>query len=429
MLAIVNALFAASILSTFASKQSTTDTWGNVKIPLIEHYENASTPDAQGWFNSSTGPNVYSSLVRIPISNVNDSSLVYALPSLEAKYFYIDCSVSNSFFPPYDGNNISQSIDNFTLGADGLEASMWSVDNSTIRVVMNPAELTPRTFSYNMQSIGGSFCSVTTSYVECEVGCITGNCSVSKIRRSRLPHLPPAFTFDAYVRTWGDFASDFVSSIVGHPGEWTPVQSYIVKPEDPLAIQTANGYSFPNITTSVSNETFSVRLGQLMNGYWNCLNGRHVISSGLSPDTAFIDGKNYTPNIYTLDNATTIAGTKSFSTEVIECNYGWLVVLCLASTMLAAAVVANVIIRHFLIQVPDVMFNISSLTTRNNPYIAVPSLGTYANSSDRAKRLKHLRVRFGDVESKNHIGKLAIALVDHEKGYDVAEARKQRLYE
>jgi len=47
---IINALFVTLILSPLSTRLSTVDTWGNVKIPLIENYGNESTPDSERWF-------------------------------------------------------------------------------------------------------------------------------------------------------------------------------------------------------------------------------------------------------------------------------------------------------------------------------------------------------------------------------------------
>jgi hypothetical protein len=41
-------------------------------MSLIEHYENISKPETQGWLDTTIGTTVYSSLVGVPMSNVND---------------------------------------------------------------------------------------------------------------------------------------------------------------------------------------------------------------------------------------------------------------------------------------------------------------------------------------------------------------------
>ena len=75
------------------------------------------------------------------------------------------------------------------------------------------------------------------------------------------------------------------------------------------------------------------------------------------------------------------------------------------------------------------MLNISSLATRNNEYIALPSHGTFLDASDRAKLLKDMKIRFGDVEPDSHAGKLAIGCLDPPSMQPVAKVRKGRSYE
>jgi hypothetical protein len=50
------------------------------------------------------------------------------------------------------------------------------------------------------------------------------------------------------------------------------------------------------------------------------------------------------------------------------------------------------------------MMNISSLATRNNPYIPLPEGGTDLGASTRARLLKGLRVRFGDIKAGSKVG-------------------------
>ena len=80
----------ASLISV---RSSPVDTWGNVKIPWIENYENGSTADSEGWFTHDTNRatiDTYSSLTGVPISGVNDSSVNYTM-NMETKYLRLEC--------------------------------------------------------------------------------------------------------------------------------------------------------------------------------------------------------------------------------------------------------------------------------------------------------------------------------------------------
>lgn len=108
--------------------------------------------------------------------------------------------------------------------------------------------------------------------------------------------------------------------------------------------------------------------------------------------------------------------------------------LCIASILLIVASLVSPIMHYFLLKGPDVMMNISSLATRNNPHIPLPGNGTYLEASDRAKLLKGLKVRFGDVrcaenQNASYVGSLAIGSVENDEMPRIARVRTGRWYE
>ncbi|KAK4542446.1 hypothetical protein LTR36_006698 [Oleoguttula mirabilis] len=133
----------------------------------------------------------------------------------------------------------------------------------------------------------------------------------------------------------------------------------------------------------------------------------------------------------TLPNATSpflagssnTTGTQSSSHDIIVCHQGWFVALTIASTVMVLAGLSHPLVGCYLSQAPDIMLNISSLATKYNPYIAVPSSGTLLAASERAKLLTNLKVRYGDVEASADVGRLAIASFD-----GAQSVRKGRLY-
>ena len=72
--------------------------------------------------------------------------------------------------------------------------------------------------------------------------------------------------------------------------------------------------------------------------------------------------------------------------------------------------------------------NFSSLATRNNAFVPVPSSGTYLDAAHRFKLLRNVRLRFGDAEGKADTGSLVIgAYGGAEEG--IGRVRKGRVYE
>lgn len=421
---IIDALFLSSLVAPFSDRTSSIDTWNNVKIPMVETYENTSTADDQGWFTTSNDSDVYSSLVGLPISGINGSFVNFGV-SVEAQYLKLDCPVVQEL-----------ETDEILTGAN-----ISSSDNSTVRWSANPADLEPRSFNYtwdyswehpgNYSYATFANCSITTTYVEADIRCntsIQSTCRASRLRRSQRNNRPKAFTLlDAYVNSWAMFTNFFGDSIEGHPGYPTIVQNYLVNPTNPLdGREGTEGWLAGNTADSPSNEVYAIRLGQLMNSYWTLMNGIHAIPGGMTPKTAFMEGTDVSDTDGMLANSSTVIGTRSTDTTVIQCHPGWVVALSVASMSLIIAVVYRLIIRHFFTRGPDLMVNISSLAARDNPYMPLPGGETFVNTNARTRFLRDMKVQFGDVEGERDVGKLAIGSYSRVDG--IKRVRKGRLY-
>jgi hypothetical protein len=442
---IVNALFLSLMASPVAVRSSSVDTWGNVKIPWIENFENGSIADSEGWFTHDTSHDTidsYSSLAGVPMSGVNDSSLNYTM-NMETTYLRLECPLV--YYQNYSSpNGTAQFEDNDTgyiLETNGTKvffgtgAVIWSNDDSIQRWhdytnLANLTTLQPRTFFYASRGPTGlSQCSITTTYVEAEIACNT-TCAVARLRRSHLPtNLPPAFMqIDNYPNGWEDFSSAFVTSVIGHPETPTPVQIYLYEPENAFsaAMWTSSIQTIPPITSDV----YAARLGLQINTYWGLMNGMYAIPGGIGPTTALVAGSNNTAGGGFLANVTTANGTQTSSTQVIEAHDGWIIALSIASIVMILASLIPPILRYAFTRSPDIMLNISSLATRNNPYVPLPASGTYMAPSDRARLLKNLKVKFGDVEAESDVGRLTIASADKGGGEKwVGRVNKGRRYE
>ncbi|KAI1411309.1 hypothetical protein F5Y13DRAFT_191584 [Hypoxylon sp. FL1857] len=423
---IINSLFISSLISPDSTKQSAVDTWGNVKVPLIETYENSSTPDSQGWFTTGDSNITYSSLVGLPVSGFGGNFIKHSV-SMEAQYLYLNCPVVYGLW-----FNIS-TID-AGLSFIGPGAEMWSLDDSLERMQIastDPAKMArPRWFSYqwwDSPTNMTSNCSITTTYVEVDVECGgSATCAVSRLRRSRLAHPPAAFTLmDTWAQSWGTFGHNFVNSMAGHPAYGTAVQFYLLNPSNPLAGYSNSDYGTDSHPT---NDVYAARLGQLVNTYWTCINGMHAVPGGMTPETAYMEGTNLSSPANFLANSSISVGTRSTSTPVIKCDYGWVVALSIASMVLVLASLVHPIVRFFFTTAPDLMLNVSSLAMRDNPYVALPANGTFLAASDRARLLKKMKVRFGDVDGASEVGVLAIASLDPPGVKNVENVRKLRLY-
>ena len=429
-LAVVDGLFVASLLSPWKTKLSSVDTWDNVKIPVIEAVENSSTPDTNGWYSITTNNTVYSSLIGMPISNLQDVNVNSTL-MIETSYWHLDCPVlSPRWYPPninLSAINGPQSNWTGSVGMSGtlISNTTWPRDRSgSTDSQAVPDDLSPRSIVYNSwdndvnYTKTGSICNIYTTYVEAEISCAGLTCTASSMRRSKLPHPPATWTFfDTEGLTWLHFASVFVDLINGHSATATGVQIYFVDPSSPFNVNV-NQALF-----SLSRETYATRFAQLLNTVWAAMMGMYAIPEGLSTDTA-------SQNETTLDeqfvarfaNAT---GTKSRSVQVIECHEGWLVLLSVASLAMVLASLVYPVTR-MLSRTPQFLLNVSTMV-RDSPHVGIPVTGSTLGSTERARLTKKVRVRFGDVATGDEVGHLAVGSIG--MGRHVAKARNGRLYD
>jgi len=95
--------------------------------------------------------------------------------------------------------------------------------------------------------------------------------------------------------------------------------------------------------------------------------------------------------------------------------------------MIIASLVPR-IVRHYLTRGPGVMLNVSSLATRDSPFVALPTSGSFLDAMERARLMKDQKVRFGDVSAASGVGRLAIGTIDDTGACNVEPVRRKRLY-
>jgi hypothetical protein len=205
--------------------------------------------------------------------------------------------------------------------------------------------------------------------------------------------------------------------------------------------------NYANVSQT-SEENYTVRLGHILNAYFTSLNGFFAITAGINSDSAYFWDNNHTftipeardslwQDLYSSTmkrdkfktKAWSSEATKTERTEVIMAHRGWIIALCITSNLLIVSSLVSPFVHHFLVTGVDVAMNLSSLATRNNSHIPLPSTGTFLHASDRARLLSKLKVRFGDADSSANIGSLAIGSLDRTEISGIARVRTRRFYE
>lgn len=115
--------------------------------------------------------------------------------------------------------------------------------------------------------------------------------------------------------------------------------------------------------------------------------------------------------------AFTVAGVQTTAAMVYECVYGWLVVFMLANAVMLAAAVTGVWYGRRTI-VPDYLGFVSSLA-KESPFIRMPDVGVNMDGMDKARLVKDVKVRLGDISEsgggKGDVGRLAFARLEETK--------------
>jgi hypothetical protein len=453
------AVFVAAAMGSPTTKASPLDLWGNVKIPRIEGYEGVAPMDNEGWYETGEGDvDAYSSLIGIPIASINEPKFIDYVTRVQSPYLSLQCSINTTV---KEGPGVGdKGLPGPASSASGTGSAIyWDVpamgkaQNSSQkqRNEVSPETASPLSIKYVPIYNRSNFtltCNITQSYIEAEIRCPTSsNCASSRIRRSKISHFPPAWTLlDLSWRTLPLLFEGMLGSTPGTGKLFYPqfFDRYLSDPN--LAYS-----NYANVSQTTEDK-YTIRLGQMLNTYFTCLNGFFAVTAGINNDTAYFGENNQTftmqpavgdkylweDQFYSKFNANNnLFKTKVWSSdltkteriEVIVAHRGWVVALCLASIVLIAASLVAPFVHHCLTVGIDVAMNISSLATRDNPYMQIPQTGSYLDASDRARLLRDHKVRFGEMEGAADVGPLVMGSVGGADGTGITRVRKGRLYE
>ncbi|KAK4957798.1 hypothetical protein LTR28_005624 [Elasticomyces elasticus] len=285
-------------------------------------------------------------------------------------------------------------------------------------------------------------CSVAETHVETVVSCTGKACGASKMRHSILDTRSSRLTFMDITRVAQTLA--FSLPLLGGSR---------VKSSSSLLETFINSTSFTsdNILTTrnefvdlshIAPESVSVRLASVLNTYFQISTSPGSFLGNLperlslyEPDTTPIDliqtwyGSNATLNNIlasltipsyenmpiTTERQTALAsapfvgatshGTAMRTHQIYVCNFVWLALLLLSTGVLLSIGIVGIVMKERTLA-PDMKGYVASMTYEN-PYVKVPDGGAAIDAMDRARSLRDLRVRIGDVEGKSEVGHIA----------------------
>lgn len=297
---------------------------------------------------------------------------------------------------------------------------------------------------------------VTQVLVETQIVCEEGICRATKIRPSATDHRPQNMTVFDF---WGISAIDILNQANGKNG-WSPTMLELFLNEtSTIPVYRANslmlneGVDWARTNLTEKNpETLSRRTSILLNSAVQLLYSYYGFAGQLpSPGTinygpphipadglnAAITAYNATPgisaghaneyvrNIVTSGAAFVAASTEASVTRaspIYRADNAWVTVLVISA--LALTIIASVGIAMGLrTRGPDVFDPLMGLTY-NNGALGLSSPGSTLDTNTRAKLLRGMRVRLGDVSGEESVGMVGVG-----QASGVKPLVKGRLYE
>ncbi|KAJ9656207.1 hypothetical protein H2201_008619 [Coniosporium apollinis] len=448
----IDSTYVSSLLAPENVKLASQDTWGNVKIPRIELL-NTSFGNAEGWISvpPATKAEQYSSLAGLPIVGLpsNGDSIF----KVESSYLSLQCSDylerstqdgswEQALGVIWTGKTNRSQTNPFYDSSTRRPASFFLDTNVALnndaRIVgaitkLNASQSADPDLGLQRNVIFGNRrgvspysqilitnCSLATTYVESMVNCTGTRCSVTKVRPSRADHPPVHLTALEHFSVCGNFLTKFpYAAGLQSSGAASATEYFLNATDKPPYARAASDARYVDLS-HISPSDLSVRLSLVFNTYFQ-LSLAPLAHAGGLPTNLSLYGPDVIPvraedrnSLSPEDQAAIILAPMRSRAVVADlvrmhqiyvCNYGWLAALVIASSVLLLVGVAGLILRHRTFA-PDMMGYVASMSYEN-PYIGLPKGGSALDAMERARILRDVRVRIGDVRGGDGVGHVA----------------------
>ena len=417
----LEAMFLACLIAPVSVKEADRDSWGNVKIPLLRSLVRNNASQTEGWFEPAGNNITYSSLIGLPMFGISPRG--NSTFQLQTSYIDTDCYELGE--PPdelvyeYNGQNGQFRI---------YPAVPWNVTRSVNASVAPDIHVLS---GYGKQGTNGALitCHLTNVYVELKVLCSGSNttsqsqrsCRVTSVRESVEPHqsssLPPLMYPDFSV--WDTFAQGLVNaSLLVNRKLGTYTEAYLQN------IDAAETLPVPKYLLKTPVNDISDHLTQIMNTFYLGSIALPFVTLGPNlPSQGNYSKYSEAYEAFDRSSLASVLAERAYRdpTATYVVNWGWVVVLLLASLLLIGASIVSFWAARQSVN-PDIIGYASTLT-RDAPFLPLPSAASTLSGFERARWLKDVRIRFGDVEPGKTVGRLAVSTPDL-----ADRSRKGRLY-
>ncbi|KAF4960755.1 hypothetical protein FSARC_10384 [Fusarium sarcochroum] len=424
----VVATFGAALSSPNETKVAGQDTFGHVKIPMLEAYEAKQDPDDDGWFPVKDHKTLaYASISGIPIAT-DDAFSHHSNYSfnISTSYMRADCKVKS--LPKMDYKKWVRLSFKQPRTKTKEEAPRKYQNGLTMAIEVmqryNDSDSTPMKLnftSYTSNAITEAICSVKTTYVVVGMACHNSECHPTRVRAEKtgydrastvLNGLGPEGDLRFYDQNYWTCIGYLVNA-TNTMWDWgddtnrysSPVELYLTNPDIPYAVLPNGGGWLGEDIWPIGNALFSERFTQLLNSFWLAQiapfspMGRVNISTSdaLKKELETLEWRN-------------LNGTRTPNELVLRARKPWLATLIISSLVMAACALSAAML-NLLRRGPDILDYATSMI-RDNPYVNVEvdqECNSMEDGVDRTRRLMSMKVRLGDVCPEDREGYIAVS--------------------
>lgn len=409
----INAMFQGAFVSPGSLKRDVQDTYGNLKVPLIESFSQEKQPDESGWYAVETIGLEYSSLLGLPSTRLHSDGKTFA--NIESSYLYPTCRLSltsaelntsertawHKFQSQSCNNGRSR---NLALQLYGPPGSPYPWEAPEPRAIVLG--------SFGYRKVGDELenlvsmatCNLKITYVETSYTCDAKSCAPVAIRRSKAPRGQEVPSVQMNLITGNStaaplFCSMFINSTgIGRNTASSPLEVYIQDPDVPFTAR------FDAIVADAGDKVLSQRFAQLLNTYWLAGIAPFAIAGGFEPQPHYNPESGTNSSDYKTTNTT---ATLQTTETVLVCNNLWLVILLVSSLAMSAAG-ATTVVLNLLRKGPEILDSFVS-TLRDSPYVHTEAAPSTEDGPDKARRMYNVSVMLGDVRPGETYGLIAVA--------------------
>jgi len=470
-------LFGSSLLAPVSVKTSSMDLWGNVKIPYHSSIPKSSAAvENDGWVTiPDTVKPIYSALFGIPLSGIPVGNTTLAIESSYMELNCTEQTFLNSNRSTPAGGAVSEdeldsannvriistlispegpflSSKNITFGTpwaigyqgsdvaafDGKSTVAWTYPKScpdcldeNLTVKTDSGILLYQEFD-GLENATNVFCTPSQVYIESSIICERTNhtqtCKVIAQRPSRLPHYPESVTYLSFREIVLGISAMLPN--LSPQADNNPGQQYLYDPTSANGIITGPSSNFgttqsPLALKEVALAEFGNRLGQILNTFiyasmWNSTaytigaSFEGIVNTPLGGNAASFTSASPREIYEMIQNQTaafTVPAVLEKQIRIYRVSYPWAAVFIFATSAMLFSACGGVYFSRNTV-VPDYLGYVSSLA-KESQYVRMPYGGANLDGMDRARLMKDLRVRLGNVdEGRGQVGRLAFARME-----------------